>query len=106
MTARSSNLLPKSTQIPELREVSLTRPILPPDKRIRDDSDVADWHKTTGYKDYCLWVVRLNASVVGYDIPTVAALPKSEVCQFTPSEICVWRCLIDAGSDQDCRIIR
>jgi hypothetical protein len=91
MTARSSNLLPNSPEIPELRAVSLTRPILPPTKRIKDDSDVADWHKTMGYKDYCLWVVRLNASVIGYDIPTVAALPKSEVSHCSALASQMWR---------------
>jgi serine/threonine-protein phosphatase 2A activator len=68
-----------STIIPELQHISLTRPILPPSKKIRNDSDVETWKGTTGYKDYCLWVVRLNNSVIGYDNPTVSAAPKSEV---------------------------
>ncbi|KAG8834040.1 Serine/threonine-protein phosphatase 2A activator 1 [Serendipita sp. 399] len=68
----------QTAQIPELHEISLSRPIQPPTKRIQVDRDVDAWKKTTGYKDYCLWVVRLNASVVGLDIPTIAATEKSE----------------------------
>ncbi|CCA73849.1 related to RRD1-Resistant to Rapamycin Deletion (protein phosphatase 2A regulator activity) [Serendipita indica DSM 11827] len=66
------------TEIPELRKVSLTRPIAPPSHRIRQDRDIDAWKKTTGYKDYCLWVVRLNSSVIGQDIPTVAGTPRSQ----------------------------
>ncbi|KAG8832431.1 Serine/threonine-protein phosphatase 2A activator 1 [Serendipita sp. 405] len=67
-----------TSQIPELREVSLARPIQPPEKHIQVDRDIDAWKKTAGYKDYCLWVVRLNASVLGLDIPTIAATEKSE----------------------------
>jgi serine/threonine-protein phosphatase 2A activator len=69
----------EAPSLPQLREVSLSRPIPPPEKKIRDDRDVDEWKRTTGYKDYCLWVVRLNSSVIGCDIPTVSALEKSEV---------------------------
>jgi hypothetical protein len=103
MTARPSNLLPNSSEIPQLRAVSLTRPISPPTKRIRDDGDVADWHKTIGYKDYCLWVVRLNASVIGYDIPAVTALPRSEVSALCFSDVAH---LMYTGSRQDRSSIR
>lgn len=65
--------------IPNLREVSLLRPILPPSKQIKSDSDVHDWKKSTGYKDYCLWVVRLNSSVIGIDNASILAAPKSQV---------------------------
>jgi hypothetical protein len=65
--------------MPELRQVSLSRPILPPSEQIKTDLDVEEWKKSTGYKDYCLWIVRLNASVIGHDNVTISASPKSEV---------------------------
>jgi hypothetical protein len=69
----------EASSMPELRQVSLSRPILPPAKQIKTDSDVEEWKKSTGYKDYCLWVVRLNASVIGHDNASIIASPKSEV---------------------------
>jgi serine/threonine-protein phosphatase 2A activator len=56
---------------PPLRSVSLTRPIQPPRKIIKDDVDVETWKQTTGYKDYCLFVSRLNDAIIGRDIPSV-----------------------------------
>lgn len=70
-------------RIPDLRHVSLSRPILPPSMQIKTDTDVEEWKRTTGYKDYCLWVVRLNASVVGLDNATILAAPKSEAVSKT-----------------------
>jgi hypothetical protein len=38
--------------------------------RIRDDRDVEKWKTTVGYRDYGLFLRRLNESVVGFDLTT------------------------------------
>lgn len=86
--------------MPDLRHVSLSRPILPPSKQIKSESDVENWKKSTGYKDYCLWVVRLNSSVIGLDNETVQATPRSEVgC--LPSRSLAAVLLMSIGSCKD-----
>lgn len=58
--------------LPNLREVPIT--IVPniehlPTLTIRTDTDVELWKQTTGYKDYALFLRRLNESVVGVTLP-------------------------------------
>jgi serine/threonine-protein phosphatase 2A activator len=65
--------------LPPLRSVSLTRPIQPPEKIIKNDTDVDIWKHTTGYKDYCLFVSRLNDAIRGRDIPSVEQEERSTV---------------------------
>jgi serine/threonine-protein phosphatase 2A activator len=57
--------------LPPLRSISLTRPIQPPRKIIKDDADVEAWKHTTGYKDFSLFISRLNSAVIERDIPSV-----------------------------------
>ncbi|KIJ62974.1 hypothetical protein HYDPIDRAFT_93620 [Hydnomerulius pinastri MD-312] len=42
----------------------------PPQTKIRDDADVDEWKSTTGYRDYMLFLRRLNEAVVGYTVPS------------------------------------
>ena len=74
-------LLPAShtMALPPLRSISLTRPIQPPRKIIKVDADVEIWKHTTGYKDYCLFVSRLNDAVIGRDISSVEQEERSTV---------------------------
>jgi serine/threonine-protein phosphatase 2A activator len=65
--------------LPPLRSVSLTRPIQPPRRIIKDDADVETWKHTTGYKDYNLFVSRLNDAVIEQDIPSVEQEERSIV---------------------------
>lgn len=65
--------------LPPLRSISLTRPIQPPRKIIKDDTDVETWMQTTGYKDYSLFVSRLNNAIIGRDIPSVEQEERSTV---------------------------
>jgi len=65
--------------LPPLRSISLTRPIQPPQRIIKDDADVETWKHTTGYKDYSLFVSRLNDAVIGRDIPSVEQEERSIV---------------------------
>jgi len=65
--------------LPPLRSISLTRPIQPPRKIIKDDADVETWKHTTGYKDYSLFVSRLNNAVIERDIPSVELEERSIV---------------------------
>ena len=65
--------------LPPLRSISLTRPIQPPRKMIKDDADVETWKRTTGYKDYSLFVSRLNNAVIERDIPSVEQEERSIV---------------------------
>jgi serine/threonine-protein phosphatase 2A activator len=75
-----------------LREVSLSElanlQVLPV-PRIREDHDVEKWRNTVGYRDFNLFLRRLNESVVGYDLPTdVSSLsPISQVNMFSSSII-------------------
>lgn len=58
--------------LPSLREVPLaTIPNIEhlPALTIRTDTDVELWKQTTGYKDYALFLRRLNESVVGINLP-------------------------------------
>lgn len=65
--------------LPPLRSISLTRPIQPPRKIIKDDADVETWKHTTGYKDYSLFISRLNNAVLERDIPSIELEERSIV---------------------------
>lgn len=65
--------------LPPLRSISLTRPIQPPRRIIKEDAEVDTWKHTTGYKDYSLFVSRLNDAVIGRDIPSVEQEERSIV---------------------------
>jgi serine/threonine-protein phosphatase 2A activator len=50
-----------------------------PVPRIRVDGDVDEWRNTVGYRDFGLFLRRLNESVVGYDLPTDESSVPSQV---------------------------
>ncbi|KZT06068.1 PTPA-domain-containing protein [Laetiporus sulphureus 93-53] len=64
--------------LPALREVSIQELLVSdlPSKRIHTDYDVERWKSTRGYRDYGLFLRRLNESVVGYTLPWIE--PMSE----------------------------
>lgn len=68
-----------ASPLPNLRQVKLSEPRSTPTKKIRDDIDVERWKSTTGYKDYCLWICRLNAAIIGHDSLTIDESEMSEV---------------------------
>lgn len=42
-----------------------------PQKKIHTDDDVVAWHKTRGYRDFWLFLLRLNEAVVNHAVPRV-----------------------------------
>lgn len=59
----------------DLRQISpsdLADLVKSPEQKIRCDEDVAHWRHTTGYRDYQLFLRRLNESVVGYTVPNAS----------------------------------
>ncbi|KAH8094503.1 Phosphotyrosyl phosphatase activator [Cristinia sonorae] len=62
-----------------LRQVSIAElPVLPlPSLKIKTEEDVLNWRDTQGYRDYGLFLRRLNESVVGQVLPRVNQTPST-----------------------------
>lgn len=68
-------------QLPPLRQVPIPQdPEALPRTLIRSDSDVQEWRLTQSYRDYTLFLQRLNEAVVGRFLPWEGPEP-SEVCR-------------------------
>ncbi|KAI0068967.1 Phosphotyrosyl phosphatase activator [Artomyces pyxidatus] len=46
-----------------------------PSTKIHTDSDVELWKRTSGYRDYGIFLRRLNEAVVGYELPWTSSSP-------------------------------
>lgn len=57
------------SNLPLLRQVRIAELADLPQQKIRTDDDIAAWQRTRGYRDYWLFLLRLNEAVVGYPIP-------------------------------------
>ena len=70
----------------ELRQIHLSN--LPdletPAQKIRSDQDIEVWRTTSSYRDYSIFLQRLNESVVGYTLPWSSENP-SDVRSASPS---------------------
>lgn len=55
--------------LPQLREIRVAELAELPQQNIRTDDDVAAWHKTRGYRDYWLFLLRLNEAVANHEVP-------------------------------------
>lgn len=55
--------------LPRLRKIHVAELAELPQPNIRTDDDVAVWHKTRGYRDYWLFLLRLNEAVANHEIP-------------------------------------
>jgi serine/threonine-protein phosphatase 2A activator len=55
---------------PHITLSSLPQPLTPPVPLIKTEEDVERWHRSKGYRDYCLFVQRLNEAVVGHGLPS------------------------------------
>ncbi|KAF8547933.1 Phosphotyrosyl phosphatase activator [Imleria badia] len=64
MTTQSTLRDPRQIPLSDLVDT-----VKSPEQKIRYDEDVAYWKHTTGYRDYQLFLRRLNESVVGYTVP-------------------------------------
>ncbi|KIM52999.1 hypothetical protein SCLCIDRAFT_18052 [Scleroderma citrinum Foug A] len=51
-----------------MRQIRITELVDLPQQNIRTDDDIATWKRTRGYRDYWLFLLRLNEAVVGYPI--------------------------------------
>lgn len=82
-TMTNERSLPDFPQIPLS---SLPQPLLSPVPAIKSEEDVHIWHKTRGYRNYGLFIRRLNEAVVGHELGE-AGEDHSQVCTSTP---CSW----------------
>jgi len=69
--------------LPQMRQIRITELVDLPQQKIRTDDDIATWKRTRGYRDYWLFLLRLNEAVIGYPIQQAdepcgpVSLPKS-----------------------------
>ena len=81
---------------PPLRHISIdtvSKLESTPSQKIRLDEDLDAWRTTTGYRDYSVFLRRLNESVVGYFLPWSSSTP-TEVRADTRWEIDRVKCLL------------
>ncbi|KAI6155257.1 hypothetical protein BKA82DRAFT_119106 [Pisolithus tinctorius] len=57
--------------LPQLRKITVAELVQLPQKKIHTDDDVVAWHKTRGYRDFWLFLLRLNEAVVNHAVPRV-----------------------------------
>jgi len=72
MNPENITVMTTPSTLRDLRQISpsdLVDSVKSPEQKIRCDEDVAHWKHTTGYRDYQLFLRRLNESVVGYTVP-------------------------------------
>ena len=65
----------------QLREISLSQAtrFSPPTARIKLDDDVERWRNSKSYRDYAIFLRRLNESVVGRYLPWESGQPSKVV---------------------------
>lgn len=55
--------------LPQLRKITVAELVQLPQQKIHTDDDVVAWHKTRGYRDFWLFLLRLNEAVVNHAVP-------------------------------------
>ena len=67
--------------LPQLREIFLSEAtrFSPPTAKIKQDEDVEIWRNSKSYRDYAIFLRRLNESVVGCYLPWESAGQPSKV---------------------------
>jgi len=67
--------------LPQLREISLSQEtrFSPPTARIKQDEDVETWRNSKSYRDYAIFLRRLNESVVGCYLPWESGQPSKAI---------------------------
>lgn len=55
--------------LPQLRKITVAELVQFPQQKIHTDDDVVAWHKTRGYRDFWLFLLRLNEAVVNHAVP-------------------------------------
>jgi serine/threonine-protein phosphatase 2A activator len=71
--------------LPQLREISLSQlsRLSTPTTGINRDDDVERWKNSKSYRDYAIFLRRLNESVVGYFLPWESGQPSKVVGSLT-----------------------
>ncbi|KAG6331065.1 hypothetical protein ID866_8026 [Astraeus odoratus] len=59
-------------ELPQLRQIHVSELGDLPQYKIKTDDDVFAWKRTRGYRDYWLFLLRLNEAVVGHPVPQTA----------------------------------